>query len=107
MAIGHPHWWEELITIPDVEDVWRLTQKIWASFKVPSVRKEAPEDQPFTMPPAPKCIQKCEFLPDGMPCQDMRMKPCQMTLAYTKTLQYWVEKVNPLVSGGPHPWQDV
>ena len=29
-----PHWWEELTTIPDVEDIWRLAQKIWASFEL-------------------------------------------------------------------------
>ena len=31
------------------------------------------------------------------------MKPHQMTLAYARALQYWVEKINPLVSGDPHP----
>ena len=31
------------------------------------------------------------------------MKPHQMTLAYAKVLQYWVEKVNLPVSGDPHP----
>ena len=53
--LDSPHWWEELTTIPDVEDIWRLAWKIWASFEVPSVRMEALEGQPFTMPPAPKC----------------------------------------------------
>ena len=31
------------------------------------------------------------------------MKPHQMTLAYARTLQYWAENVNLLVSGDPHP----
>ena len=64
---------------------------------------EALEGQPFTTPPALKCIWKCEFLPDGLPCQDMRMKPHQMTLANAWVLQYWAEKVNPPVSGDPCP----
>ena len=51
-----PHWWDELIAIPDVEDVQRLDWKIWASCEVPSVRMEALEGQPFTAPPALKCI---------------------------------------------------
>ena len=75
----------------------------WATFEVPSVRMEALEGQPFTMPPALKCVQRCKFLLDGLPCQDMRIKPHQMTLAYARALQYWVEKVNPLVSGEPCP----
>ena len=98
-----PHWWEELTTIPDVEDIWRLAQKIWASFEVPSVRMGALEGQPFTMPPVLKCILRCKFLPDGFPCQEVRMKPHQMNLAYAGALQYWVEKVNLPVSGDPHP----
>ena len=51
-----PNWWEELIAIPDIEDIQRLAQKIWASFEEPSVRMEALEVQPFTVPPALKCI---------------------------------------------------
>ena len=101
------HWWEELIVIPYVKDIWRLAQRIWAFFEVPSVRREALEGQPFTAHPAPKCIQKCEFLLDGLPCQDVRMKPCQITLAYSRALQYWAEKVNLPVSGDPALWQDV
>ena len=46
-----PHWWEELTTIPDMEDVWRLTWKIQASFKATSLRMEALEGQLFTMCP--------------------------------------------------------
>ena len=102
MATTHPHWWEELIVIPDVEYVWRLAWKIWASFKVPSVRMEALEGWLFTAPPAQKYIQRCEFLPDGLPCQDVRIKPCQMTLTYARALQFWAEKVNLPVSGDPH-----
>ena len=103
MATRLPYWWEELIAIRDVEDVWRLAWKIQASFKVPSVRMEAPKGQLFTVPPVLKCIQRCEFLLDGLLCQDVRMKPHQMTLAYARALQYWVEKVNLPVSGDPHP----
>ena len=98
-----PHWWEELTAIPDVEDIQRLVWRIQASFEVPSIRMEGLEGQPFTMPPALKCIQRCKFLPDGLPCQDVRMKPHQMTLAYARALQYWAEKVNLPVSGEPHP----
>ena len=51
-----PHWWEELIAIPDMKDIQRLAQKVWASFEVPSVRMEALEGQLLTAPPVPKCI---------------------------------------------------
>ena len=33
-----PYWWEELITIPEVEDPKKLAQKIRASFSIPAVR---------------------------------------------------------------------
>ena len=43
MATRQFPWWEELIVIPDVEDIQRLAQKIWASFDVPSVRMDTLE----------------------------------------------------------------
>ena len=45
-----PHWWGELVAIPDVEDLKRLAQKIWASFLILAVRCEAFLNQDYTTP---------------------------------------------------------
>ena len=58
--LDNPHWWEELTAIPDVKDVLRLAWKIWASFEVPSVRMEALEGQPFTVPPCTEVHPKMQ-----------------------------------------------
>ena len=98
-----PHWWEELTTILGVGDVKRLAQKICASFKVPAVRHEVFKGQVFTVPPAPKCINRNMFLMDDLSYQDVQLKPHWMTLAYAQVLQYWVEEANPLAPSEPHP----
>ena len=61
-----PHWWEELIAIPDVEDPRRLAWKIHASFLILVVRYEALLNQDYTMSPAPKCLTRGRFLPDDL-----------------------------------------
>ena len=59
------HWWRELVAIPEVEDPKRLAQKILASFLILVVRCEAFLNQEYTMPPAPECLTRSRFLPDG------------------------------------------
>ena len=97
------HWWEELTTIPGMEDVKKLAQKIHASFEVPAVRGEALRGQVFTAPPAAECINRNMFLPDGLPYQDIQLKPHWMTLAYAQALQYLAEEANPPAPGEPCP----
>ena len=46
-----PHWWEELITIPGMEDVTKLAWKICTSFEVQAVKCEFLRGKVFTVPP--------------------------------------------------------
>ena len=71
-----PYWWEELITIPEVEDPKKLAQKIRASFSIPAVRCETFPDQGYTVPPAPKCLTRSRFIPDDLTYQDIQQQPC-------------------------------
>ena len=89
-----PHWWAELITIPGVEDLKKLTWKIWASFLIPAVRSRVFQGQGYTAP-HPKCLIQNTFLPEKLSYQDMWQQPFLLTVAYAWGLQYWVEKLNP------------
>ena len=93
-----PDWWEELVAIPHVDDAWKLTQKVQASFEIPQVRYQVLwVTNDYSVPPAPKCINRKAFLPvpdPEMPCQDYREGQLQKTLAYAQALQYWAEKTN-------------
>ena len=62
--LGMPAWWSELMAILWVEDPWKLACKIWASFSIPKVRMRASLEQGYTVPPAPKCLNRNAFLPD-------------------------------------------
>ena len=68
--IDMPHWWAELIAIPDVENPKRLAQQICTSFSILEVRCEAFPGQEYTMPPAPKCLTRGSFLPNDLSYQD-------------------------------------
>ena len=89
-----PCWWMELTAIPVVEDPWKLTWKIWASFSIPAVRSRVFPGQGYTTPPAPKCLTWNVFLPDELSYQDMQQHPFLLTVAYVQGLQYWVERLN-------------
>ena len=89
-----PHWWGELVAIPEVEKLKRLAQKIWASFLILVVRCKAYLNQEYTMPPTPKCLTRSRFLPDDPTYQDVWLQLLLLTLAYVQALQYWAEKVN-------------
>ena len=97
-----PYWWEELTTIPGVEDIKKLAQKICTSFDVIVVQYEVLRSQGYTVSPAPKCLKRGMFLPDDLYSQDIHLKPQQMALAYAQALQYWVEEANPLVPSEPN-----
>ena len=76
----------------------RLAHKICASFEIPWVRSKALRVyNNFTLPPAPKCLQRKMFLPvpnPHLPCQDYCLQQPLRTLAYAQALQYWAEKAN-------------
>ena len=101
-----PDWWTDLVAIPNAGDPNKLAHKICASFEVPWVRCEALKDPgDYTVPPAPKCIQRKMFLPvtdSHLSCQDYWLKQLQRTLACAQALQCWAEKANPPVPNEPH-----
>ena len=100
-CVDMPAWWGELWAISDVEDHQELTQKVRASFEVPMVRYQARGGKnDYSTLPAPKCIGKDWFLPrldPRMGSQDYHLGQPRKTLAYAKALQYWAEKVKPLL----------
>ena len=71
--------------IPNAGDPKGLACKIHASFKVSQVRCKALKDSgDYTVPPAPKCIQRKMFLlvaNSHLPCQDYWLKQLQSILA--------------------------
>ena len=66
-----PTWWEELKAIPGIMDLCKFTQ-ICMSFHVPAIWFWASPDQGYSAPPAPKCLNRGAFLPEGLEYQDVR-----------------------------------
>ena len=88
-----PSWWLELRAIPGVKDLQRLACKIWASFSIPNVRMRAFPEQEYTVPSAPKCLDRNAFLPDELSHQDIWQKPVLLMIAYARGMQYWAEEL--------------
>ena len=61
----------QLTAIPGMEDPWKLTLKIQASFSIPEVRSRVFLGQDYTTPPAPKYLTWNVFLPDELSYQDV------------------------------------
>ena len=80
--LGTPTWWRELEAVPDIEDTCKFAQKIRASFYVPEVRSRTNPSQPFSMPPAPRNLDRGAFYPEGLEYQDIRQRPALLTVAY-------------------------
>ena len=87
-----PAWWEELGVIPGIKDWCKFAQKIRASFYIPEVWIRASLEQGFTAPLAPQ--NRSAFLLEKLTYQDMQQQPSLLTIAYTWSLQCWVEKYN-------------
>ena len=51
-------------------------------------------EQEYTVPPAPKCLDRNAFLLDELSYQDVQQQPILLMVAYARGLQYWVEKLN-------------
>ena len=87
-------------------DPERLANKICTYFDVPPGEVQGPQgSEDYTVPPAPKCIQRKMFLPVPylcLPCQDYHLKQPWRTLAYAQAIQYWAEKANLLGPDKPH-----
>ena len=69
--MGTPAWWLELKAISGVKDLWKLACKIRASFYIPKVRMRASPNQQYTVPPAPKCLNRNAFILDELSYQDV------------------------------------
>ena len=101
--LGTPTWWRELEAVQDIEDPCKFAQKIWASFYVPEVRSWTNPSQLFSMPPAPRKLNRGAFYPKGLEYQDVRQRPTLLTVAYCQCSQHWVEKHRPPKSPEAHP----
>ena len=92
--LGSPAWWSELVAILGVKDLQKLAHKIQASFYISEVRMRALQEQEYTVPPVPKCLNRNVFLPDELSYQDMWQQPILIIVAFARGLQYWAEKLN-------------
>ena len=101
--LGTPAWWTELQAIVGIRDPQKLTQKIRASFYIPEVRKRTLLEPGYTVPPAPRSLDRNAFLPDDLSHQDVQQKPALLTVAYARSLQYWMEKQSLLRHWSLHP----
>ena len=101
--LGTPAWWIELSAIPGIRDLWKLTQKIRASFYIPKIQMRASLESKYTAPPVPKSLNQNAFLPNMFSCQDVWQQLALLTIAYTSSLQHWAEQVSPPRSPDSHP----
>ena len=94
--LGTPTWWEELGAILGIKGPQKFAQKIWASFYIPEVQMRASPELGYTTPPTPQSLNRSTFLPEKLAYQDVQQQPALLTIAYAQSLQYWLEKHNPL-----------
>ena len=69
-----------------------------ASFQFPKAKFLRKGENDHTSPPAPHCIEWDAFLPQtegNFASQDYGLRQPKKTLAFTKALQFWVEKAQP------------
>ena len=95
--------WQELSEVPSQMDIQEFVRQVQAPFQLPNASSHAQEvTNDCSVLLAPQSLDQDQFLPlSNMKFggQDYHMKQSQKTLAYTKGLQYWVEKVQPLPAG--------
>ena len=101
--LGTPAWWTELQAIPGIRDPQKLAQKIRASFYIPEVRIRTLLEPGYTAPPTVRSLDRNAFLPDDLSYQDVWQRPVLLTIAYTRSLKYWVEKHSLPRSQNLHP----
>ena len=92
--LGTPAWWEELGTVPGIEDRHKFVQKIRVSFYVPEVQLRASPEHGYTVLPAPQLLNKGTFHLERFAYQDVRQQPALLTIAYARCLQHWAKKHN-------------
>ena len=101
--LGSPTWWMELQAILGIRDPWKLAQKIRASFYIAEVRMRTLLEPGYTVPPAPRSLDRNAFLQDNLSYQDVWQKLALLMMAYTRSLQYWAEKQSLLRSQNLSP----
>ena len=101
--LGTPALWMEFQAILGIRDPQRLAQKIRASFYIPEVRMRTLLEPEYTVPPAPRSLNRNTFLPDDLSYQDMWQRPALLMIAYARSLQYWAEKHSLPRSQNLHP----
>ena len=104
--LGTPMWWEELGAVPGIEDRHKFAQKIRASFYVLEVWLGASLEWGYTAPPAPQILDRGTFHLEKFAYQDVRQQPVLLTIAYTRCLQHWAEKHNPMQTLDFCPWAE-
>ena len=100
---GHPHLVDGTQAILGIRDPWKLAWKIRASFYLPEVRMRTLLEPGYTVPPAPRSLDRNTFLPDDLSFQDMWQKPALLMMAYARSLQNWAEKQSLPRSWNLHP----
>ena len=70
---------------------------------MPEVRSRTNPSQPFSVPPAPRNLNRGAFYPKGLEYLDVRQRPTLLTVAYCECLQHWVEKRYPPISPEARP----
>ena len=93
--LGTPARWEELGTIHGIKDWCKFAWKIRVSFYILEVQMRASPDQGFTVPLAPQNLNRSTFFSEKLMYQDVQQQLALLTIAYVRSLQYWVEKHNP------------
>ena len=112
---GHPCMVGRAWAIPGIKYQCKFAWKIRASFYILEVWMRASLEQGYTAPPAPQSLNRSAFLPERLTYQDVHQQPALLTLAYTQSLQHWVEKHNlprnldfcPLAESVRELWQTV
>ena len=85
----------------DVQEFIRWISTLFQLSKVSSHTQGMDSD--YSVPPAPLSLEHDQFLPVSNTTfgrQDYHMRQLQKTFAYTKALQYWVEKAQHHLQAG-------
>ena len=103
LQVETPAWWPKLQIVLNQTDTVQFARQIQASFQMPKVKcLTLKMDNDYSALPTSHCIERDAFLPFSTvksSGQDYQMKLPQKTLAYTKALQFWLEKAQPLLPG--------
>ena len=102
-AVGHASLVARTLRISQHDDIHEYARKVWASFHVPKATCCASKvEKDYSAPSAPHSLDRDQFLPlqnIRFVSQDYWLMCPQKTLAYTKPLQHWAKRSQPLIPG--------